>query len=162
LSEIKWISGLEWSNHKVGYCPSVKAFREEFGDNHVWAFSSKDFTTGFAVTQNFFDSDKLQHFVLVYFNPDFAAIDENALKSTLVHESIHVFDLICETLGMEPCTETRAYITQHIYLELVKVVDPKDIVLQSKKRKVKDGKRLEAEEGGSGGIQQAQEDPGPS
>ena len=158
MSSIKWFKGFEWTGHSVGYCPSLKAYQKFFGKECYW---HSDGDRWVAKTEMNFLDDELKYVILVFFNPKFIAKDAHAFVSTLVHESIHVVDFIAENLGMDLCTETRAYLTQHTYNELMRTVDFENQIVDFKGDD-HNGKRLEAEEGGSGGVQQAQEDSGPS
>lgn len=57
---------------------------------------------------------------------DLKAIDD--LDSTLVHESVHLVYRIFEYINEEtPGEETRAYLTEHIYKEIKRIVNGPDI-----------------------------------
>ena len=63
-----------------------------------------------------------------------AVIPPNTDTSTLVHEAVHIVDFAMEQVGIDPDpanTETRAYMTQHVWEQLLAI----QVSLQAKAKK---------------------------
>lgn len=113
MDKTVWINRGQWPVY-VGFCPSEKAWKATMRRMGV-KNCEYPATDGHA---SFFDSNEGKNCAIITIADK--DVDDLSRIGLLCHEVVHVVDYIFEVAGeTSPGGETRAYLTQYIFQEIV-------------------------------------------